>query len=54
MDYTKYLMHFGEHGVQAIIEDIERKEHIRYDGVVSLEQRWAMIMSPPAANYAAA
>ena len=54
MDYTKYLMRFGEHGVQAIIEDIERKEHIRYDNVVPLEQRWAMIMSTSSMSQVAA
>ncbi|MCL2473725.1 MAG: hypothetical protein FWF23_02310 [Alphaproteobacteria bacterium] len=45
MDYTKYLMKFGEHGVQAILEDIEKREHICYNGVLSLEQRWEIIMS---------
>ena len=53
MDYTIYIMKFGEHGVQAIIEDIEKREHIRYDNVISLEERWARVMTNSKVSAAA-
>jgi hypothetical protein len=44
LDFHKYLMRFGEHGVQAILENIERVEGIRYTSPVSLEDRWTKVM----------
>ena len=39
-NYHDFLMRHGEHGVQAIVELIERNEKIRYTQVLSLEERW--------------
>lgn len=44
LDFHTYLMRYGEHGVQAILENIERSEGIRYESPVSLEIRWDKIM----------
>ena len=45
LDFHKYLMRYGEHGVQAILENIERNEGVRHENPVSLESRWNKIMS---------
>jgi hypothetical protein len=44
LDYQKYLMRYGEHGVQAIVENIERNEGIRHKSPLSLEIRWNKVM----------
>jgi len=47
-DFHKYLMRHGEHGVQAIIEQIERREGIKSREGASLEDRWqALVQSAP-------
>ncbi len=55
LDFHKYLMRYGEFGVQAIIERIERNEGIRFSAQATLEDRWTALMresslqSPPLA-----
>jgi hypothetical protein len=44
IDFEKYVARHGEFGVQAIVENIERKEGIRYTDVIPLEQRWNALM----------
>lgn len=44
LDFHKYLMRFGEHGVQAIVENVERNEGIRHEKPLPLEHRWNKIM----------
>lgn len=44
LDFHTYLMRYGEHGVQAILENIERSEGIRYETPICLEIRWNKIM----------
>ena len=44
LDFHKYLMRYGEHSVQAIVENIERNEGIRHESPVSLETRWNRVM----------
>jgi hypothetical protein len=44
LDFHKYLMRYGEFGVQAIIERIERNEGIRHTAPVLLEDRWNALM----------
>jgi len=39
---------YGECGVQAVIEQIERVEGIRSDSCVPLESRWMLLMQPRA------
>jgi hypothetical protein len=51
LDYHTYLAHFGEAGVQAIIERIERYEHRRSADLHSLEARWNEIMNIEAFQF---
>ena len=44
LDFHKYLMRYGEFGVQSIIEQIERAEGIRRTSVMTLEDRWNALM----------
>jgi|GEM_PF-1328632 hypothetical protein len=44
LDYNKYLMRYGEFGVQAIIENIEHRQGIHHNISVTLEQRWYEVM----------
>jgi len=44
LDFHEYLMRYGEHGVQAILENIERAEGIRHREPTSLESRWVSVM----------
>ncbi len=44
LDFTKYMMRYGEHGVQAIVEDIEQHQGIKYTAAASLEDRWNTVM----------
>lgn len=44
LDYNKYISRHGEHGVQAIIERLERYEGIRVALGTSLEDRWNVLM----------
>ena len=52
LDFNQYMSRHGEHGVQAIIERLERYEGIKSDVSISLEQRWDFLMNdiPLAAN----
>ena len=43
-DYYKFLMRHGEHGVQDLIERLERYEGIKSAAQASLEQRWLIVM----------
>lgn len=43
-DFDMFLQRHGEIGVQAIIERIERVEGIRYAAVLTLEDRWNVLM----------
>lgn len=43
-NYYSYLMRHGEHGVQAIVERIERYEGIRSATNATLEDRWMAVM----------
>lgn len=44
LDFDKYVARHGEHGVQAIIERLERYEGIRASISTSLEDRWNLLM----------
>jgi hypothetical protein len=44
LDFETYVTRLGEFGVQAIVEIIERKEGIRYDDALPLEERWNALM----------
>lgn len=44
LDFDTYVTRHGEFGVQAIVENIERKEGIRHAEVLPLEQRWNALM----------
>ena len=44
LDFDKYLMRYGEFGVQAIVERIERNEDIRLRSIMPLEDRWNALM----------
>jgi hypothetical protein len=44
LDFDTYVARHGEFGVQAIVENIERKEGIRYAEVLPLEERWNVLM----------
>jgi hypothetical protein len=43
-DYHKFLMRHGEHGVQDLVERLERYEGIKHAVHASLEQRWMIVM----------
>ena len=45
LDFNQYVSRHGEHGVQAIIERLERYEGIKSDISVSLEERWNFLMN---------
>ncbi len=44
LDFHKYLMRYGEHGVQALVENVERFIGIRHDKPLPLEHRWNKVM----------
>lgn len=44
LDFDKYVARHGEHGVQAIIERLERYEGIKASISSSLEDRWNLLM----------
>jgi hypothetical protein len=50
MEYDKFMARHGEHGMQAIIERLERYEGIRANILLSLEERWAFLMRPELAQ----
>jgi len=54
IDFNQYVTRYGEFGVQAIIERIERYEGIRSRIDTSLEDRWNALMRPPAEQQRAA
>ena len=43
-DFHKFMMRHGEHGVQDLIERLERYEGIKREAPLPLEQRWLVIM----------
>ena len=43
-DFHKFMMRHGEHGVQDLIERLERYEGIKREATLPLEQRWLVIM----------
>jgi hypothetical protein len=43
-DYHKYLMRHGEHGVQDLVERMERYQGIKREELLPLEQRWLIVM----------
>jgi hypothetical protein len=45
-NFETYVSRHGEFGVQALIERIERYEGIRASIVLSLEERWNLLMQP--------
>lgn len=44
LDFNKYMMRYGEFGVQDIIERLERAEGIHSSIDTSLEDRWNYLM----------
>jgi hypothetical protein len=50
LDFEKYVARHGEFGVQAIVETIERNEGIRDAAVLSLEERWNVLMQKTASE----
>jgi hypothetical protein len=48
-DFHNFMMRHGEHGIQAIIEQIERYEGVRSRNNQTLEDRWDALMQKPAA-----
>lgn len=44
LDFDSYISRHGEHGVQAILERIERAEGLRFCVSTSLEARWKAVM----------
>ena len=44
LDFNKYTALYGEFGVQALIERLERYEGIRANLDTSLEDRWNILM----------
>jgi hypothetical protein len=50
LDFHKYLMRYGEHGVQALVENIERVQGIRHEKPLPLEHRWNTVMQNDAAG----
>jgi len=44
LDYKQYLARHGEHGIQAIIEQVERCEGVRGNTTIPLEERWMRVM----------
>ena len=47
--YNTYMMRHGEHGVQALLEQIERAEGRRANMNIPLEDRWNALMAIPLA-----
>ena len=45
-NYREFMMRHGEHGVLAIVEQIERVEGIRAHVGQSIEDRWDALMQP--------
>ena len=50
LDFDKYVARHGEHGVQAIIERLERYEGIKSCISTSLEDRWNLLMQATASD----
>ena len=50
-DFHKYVARHGEHGVQAIVERLERYDGIRHHVSVSLEDRWNFLMQQNAPQH---
>jgi hypothetical protein len=50
LNFDTYVARHGEFGVQAIVENIERKEGIRHAEVLSLEARWNALMQDAASE----
>jgi hypothetical protein len=43
-DFHKFMMRHGEHGVQDLIERMERYTGIKREVPLPLEQRWLIVM----------
>jgi hypothetical protein len=43
-NYKEFMMRHGEHGVQILVEQIERAEGVIARQQISLEQRWTALM----------
>lgn len=43
-NFREYLMRYGEHGVQDLIERLERSWGIKPNAPLSLEERWDAVM----------
>lgn len=50
-DFNEFVMRHGEHGVQAIVERLERYENVRFSGHASLEQRWNALILPGTSHH---
>ena len=50
LDFDKYAARYGEFGVQAIIERLERYDGIYTSIYSSLEERWNTLMQSKAAQ----
>ncbi len=44
LDFETYVARLGEHGVQAIVERLERYEGVKA-AAISLEDRWNALMA---------
>ncbi len=53
MSFNKYMERHGEHGVQALIERLERYEGIKAAVHVALEERWNNLMASAPQQLAA-
>jgi len=50
IDFGRFVSRHGEHAVLGILENVERREGVRYSEPLDLEVRWNAVMnyaSPP-------
>ncbi len=52
LDFDTYIARHGEHGVQAIVERIERVEGLGSRVLLPLEARWNALMNDNVAAHA--
>lgn len=45
LDFEKFVNRHGEHGVQALVEWLERSEGVRASCISTLEERWNGLMA---------
>jgi hypothetical protein len=48
LNFDNFVARHGEFGVQAIVEGIERREGIRLENNISLQERWDALMKKTA------